>query len=140
VLIVDEDPLVNLPICRKLLRRSRRESTTKRISTLVLESVRWRRADHYSGVDDLDWTVMLRGQRGGASGAGDEVAALVVLNPPLKPLTRAVAITPIRIFPRPWLRKAAKRCKSKSPVLAIFARSVVYFNGNSGSDSIRQCQ
>jgi hypothetical protein len=119
LLIVDEDPCRYRQPSEDCLRRVRRESTTQRISTVVLESFRWRRADHHSRVDDLDWAVMLRGQRGGARGAGGRGGGVVVRNPPSKRLTRAGAITPIRTFRRPWLRKAAQRYKSRSTVLAI---------------------
>ena len=120
LLIVDEDPLMNIANLQKIAF----VIADGKVQPRGFQPSYW---SPFGGegpitipvVDDLDWTVMLRGQRGARGGQADEVAALDVRNPPSKRSTRAVAIIPIRTSQRPWLRKAAQRCKLRSPALAI---------------------
>jgi imidazolonepropionase-like amidohydrolase len=129
LLIVDEDPLMNIANLQKIAF----VIADGKVQPRGFQPSYW---SPFGGegpitipvVDDLDWTVMLRGQRG-ARGAGGRGGGAGRPQPTIETIDSGRRDYPDPDFSKTVVKEGSPTLQIKVTGIGYFQRSVVYFNG-----------
>jgi imidazolonepropionase-like amidohydrolase len=130
LLIVDEDPLMNIANLQKIAF----VIADGKVQPRGFQPSYW---SPFGGegpitipvVDDLDWTVMLRGQRGGRGGAGGRGGGVGRPQPTIETIDSGRRDYSDADFSRTVVKEGSPTLQIKVTGIGYFQRSVLYFNG-----------
>ena len=130
LLIVDEDPLVNIANLQKIAF----VIADGKVQPGGFQPSYW---SPFGGegpitipvVDDLDWAVMLRGQRGGRGGAGGRGGGAGRPQPTIETIDSGRRDYADPDFSKTVVKEGSPTLQMKVTGIGYFQRSVVYFNG-----------
>ena len=129
LLIVDENPLMNIANLQKIA-----FVIAGKVQPRGFQPWYW---NPFGGegpitipvVDDLDWTVMLRGQRGARGGAGGRGGGVGRPQPTIETIDSGRRDYPDPDFSKTVVKEGSPTIQIKVTGIGYFQRSVVYFNG-----------
>ena len=130
LLIVDEDPLMNIANLQKIAF----VIADGKVQPKGFQPSYW---SPFGGegpitipvVDDLDWTVMLRGQRGARGAAGGRGGGVGRPQPTIETIDSGRRDYPDPDFSKTVVKEGSPTLQIKVTGIGYFQRSVVYFNG-----------
>jgi hypothetical protein len=130
LLIVDEDPLMNIANLQKIAF----VIADGKVQPKGFQPSYW---SPFGGegpitipvVDDLDWTVMLRGQRGARGAAGGRGGGVGRPQPTIETIDSGRRDYPDADFSKTVVKEGSPTLQIKVTGIGYFQRSVVYFNG-----------